>query len=526
MPDVRETLWEQIDQPWDVIVIGGGITGAGILYEAASLGWRALLLEARDFSFGTSSRSGKFVHGGIRYLRNWQFSVSYDSVREREKLIRTMPDLVTRQSVDYLCQESDLAPTWRLGLDLTAYELFAGRLGVHYARKDELAKRVPELRRSQVRGAYRYSEGLTDDSRLVLRVLDEAGKLGGKSLNYAPVISLLRQHDGRVVGVLVRDDSPEGFGRSAEVKAGVVINATGYYADELRSQVDGMPMIRRSRGSHLIFPLDRLPVPEAICYYHPDDQRIQFVVPWQGVLMVGTTDLDYSLREEQEYGEPRILPEEVDYILRGLNHAFPDARLTVEDIQSSFCGVRPLVSGGAASPSKESRRHILVYENGLITITGGKLTTFRLMAHEAMLMALQHLDGRLDSGSRLESSMPDLDPARHVETDIPPWLAGRYGETASEVMQCAHSGELEPIGKTPTLWAELRWIARRESVVRLEDLMLRHTRLGLTLSEGGLPVMDRIRSIAGAELNWDEPRWTREIAAYQYLWRACYFLPI
>jgi glycerol-3-phosphate dehydrogenase len=525
MPDKRKAIWARMGEPWDVIVIGGGITGVGILHEAAAMGLRALLFEKRDFSFGTSSRSGKFVHGGIRYMRNHQFRVSYTSVKERENLIRHMPGLVTRQIVNYLCLESDRVSPWRLGADLVAYELFAGRLGVQYLPSPELVEDIQCLEGSPVKGAYRYSEGLTDDSRLVLRVLEESERLGGVALNYAAVISLLRQRNGRVVGVVVRDESPAELGRTVEVMSRVVINASGYHADTIRDWIGGAPMIRKSRGSHLIFPLERFPISDAMCYYHPVDQRIQIVVPWQGVLLVGTTDLDYDTKEEQEFGEPAIRSEEVDYILKGLNYSFPQAHLGIEDIQSTFCGVRPLVHGGASNPSNESRRHVLWDEEGLITITGGKLTTFRLMAHDALRLACRHLDDRRIDPVVPEWPTPDLEPGRDIEAVDWSWLVGRYGITACEVAQCAHTGELKPIDGTTTLWAEVRWVARSGRVIHLDDLMLRHTRLGLTLAGGGLPIMEKIRSIASMELGWDQTRWDCELTNYRNFWQACYYLP-
>jgi glycerol-3-phosphate dehydrogenase len=526
MPDGRETAWASLSQPWDVIVIGGGITGAGILHEAAATGLRALLLEMRDFSFGASSRSGKFVHGGIRYLRNRQFGVTYFSVRERENLIQKMPGLVTRQMLDYLWLDSDRSSPWRLGADLMIYELFAGRRAVQRVTAAQLSQRAIWLGTSRVRGAYRYAEGLTDDSRLVLRVLSEAEKLGGVALNYARVISLLQQQNGKVVGVAVRDECAEGAGRTVEVRASVVINATGYHSDGLRAKLGGPPRIRMSRGSHLIFPLERFPVSEAICYYHPDDQRIQFVVPWQGVLMVGTTDLDYDMAEEQEFGEPRIRPEEAEYILAGLKHSFPDAHFALEHVQSTFCGVRPLVYGGRTNPSRESRQHAIWDEKGMITVTGGKLTTYRLMAHSALHMASKHLpnDRRVELAIP-EWPEPDPETAQQIDPSIRLWLVGRYGSAAVDVTKCALPGELERIGYTPILWAEVRWAARHGNLIHLDDLMLRHTHLGLALPRGGLPMMEQIRSIASTELKWNESRWDREIAAYQRLWQACYFLP-
>jgi glycerol-3-phosphate dehydrogenase len=513
-----------------VIVVGGGITGAGVLLEAARAGLKPLLVEAGDFASGTSSRSGRLIHGGIRYLRDHHYRISYQGVRERQRLLAEMPGLVMPAPVSYLCLDSDRSPCWRLGADILLYELFAGSWGLEWSDANATREMEPLMLSRDVRGSYAYREGLTDDSRLVMRVIADALRFGATCRNYTRAIRVLRRREGTVCGVVVEDQQPGHKGRTLELNARVVVNATGYLADKLRAQVGGASRIRMARGSHLNFPWERFPVRKGLCYYHPRDQRIQFVMPWRGAVIAGTTDLDHDVTNEGEFGEPAISEEEVDYILEGLRHVFPQVRLERSDVLSTYSGVRPIIRGGAKSPSKESRRHAVWDESGLITIAGGKLTTYRLMAQDAMKQAWRHLAG----GFAPVPASPHVHPLdlEHVQADehlgasMVLELEGRYGQDAPEVIRAAQPGDLEEVGHSRTLWVELRWAAMMERVVHLDDLLLRRVRLGLLLPEGGLALLERIRAVVQAELGWEEGRWRTEIEAYRRIWQRRYSLPV
>jgi glycerol-3-phosphate dehydrogenase len=341
-------------------------------------------------------------------------------------------------------------------------------------------------------------------------------------LNYARVERLLRRHDGTVCGVGLRDESPGAHGRTVEALAPVVINATGAWADEVRGWVAGAPRLRPLRGSHLLFPGARLPLNCAVSFLHPTDGRPVFAVPWEGLTLLGTTDVDHAASLA---AEPRISAAERDYLLDAAAHAFPTLSLSEDDVQATFAGVRPVVDTGQADPSRESREHVLWDEHGMLTVTGGKLTTFRLMARQA----LRAVRARLPSHPRLDTRQPlfrSASPAGELDSRLTPAqlgrLAGRLGEDAWALLEETPDEELEPIGPTPVLWAELRWAARAEAVCHLDDLLLRRTRLGLLLPEGGRAWRTRIRAVAQAELGWDDERWRREVEAYQRLWEEAY----
>lgn len=520
----REAAWERLAGPWDVIVIGGGITGAGVLREAARAGLRALLLEAHDFAAGTSSRSAKMVHGGLRYLKNAQIRLTLESVSERERLLREGRGLVNPVGYLMVSCQNDRTPMWVFGAGMVLYDMLALRWGHRHYTPQGLLDLCPPLAESPLVGGYRYLDGQADDARLVLRVLREAVRAGALALNHAPVTGLLRRAAGPVCGVVVEDRAGEG--RTLEIEAPVVISAAGAWADGLRAQVGARPRLRRLRGSHLVISARRLPLNRSVCLLHPADGRPVYAFPWDGVVVAGTTDVDHGPETEID---PAIQPFEVEYILAFLSHAFPTLGLSRADVQATFSGIRPVVDTGKADPSRESREHVLWQEDGLLTVTGGKLTTFRRMAHDALRAVRGRLPGRprfdargraLDPAPALTAWRQPLDPAQRLR------LVGRHGLDAARLVEAAQPGELEPLAAgLPVLWAELRWGARAEGTVHLDDLLLRRTRLGLLAEQGGLPWLVRIRSVVQSELGWDDRRWDQEAAEYARLWRRCYSLP-
>jgi glycerol-3-phosphate dehydrogenase len=313
--------------------------------------------------------------------------------------------------------------------------------------------------------------------------------------------------------------------RTAIVTGRVVINATGAWADQLRGEVGAESRIRPLRGSHLIFPAWRLPVAQAISFLHPVDRRPVFIFPWEGITLVGTTDVDHDQPLDEE---PAISPVEVAYLMAAVDAQFPSLHLGLDDIVSTFAGVRPVIGTGKSDPSRESRDHVVWEEKGLLTVTGGKLTTFRLIALD-VLKAVRH---RLPDLPEPDDAMPVLDHvdlelpgAAHLDKDARTRLLGRYGASAPALVAAAGPGELEKIPGTETLWAELRWAARCEGVVHLDDLLLRRVRLGHLLPGGGEALLPDIRTICQPELGWDDARWESEQDGYLALWRQAYGLP-
>jgi len=521
----RDRTWYELNRPWDLIVIGGGITGAGILREATRSELRTLLVEQRDFASGTSSRSSKLVHGGLRYLRNAQVRLTFDSVRERERLLREGRGLISQMGFLMPGYAGDRVPSWIFGMGLILYDFLALKWGHKRYDAEGLRELCPQLASEGLLGGYRFLDAQTDDARLVLRLILESVQDGGVALNYAGVEDLLRLRSGEACGVVVRDSAPEGGGRTIEVRGTAIINATGAWADGLRQRLGARRRLRKLRGGHLIFPFAKLPLTRAVSVLHPDDGRPVFAFPWEGVTLVGTTDVEHG---EDLALEPSTSREEAEYLLRVTNWAFPSLELCLEDAQGTFAGVRAVVDTGKANPSKESREHVLWNESNLLTVTGGKLTTFRLMAHAALRAIRSRFSGKppLDPHRRMLEPPPS---ERCIQADVHPGscqrLLGRYGSQAPALVAAAHPGELEAIGGGPWLWAELRWAARSEGVVHLDDLLLRRVRLGLTLPLGGLPWMDRVRSVVQRDLEWDNERWERERGAYERLWTDSYRVP-
>jgi glycerol-3-phosphate dehydrogenase len=520
----RETVWSQLDRDWDIVVVGGGITGAGILREAVRLGLRAVLFEAGDFASGTSSRSSKLVHGGLRYLKNAQVKLTSESVHERERLLREGRGLVSPLPFLMANFAGDRIPAWVFGVGLTLYDLLALKWSHRFYTPRGLRQLCPQLTSPGMLSGYRYFDAEVDDARLVLRVLLEAVQDGGLALNYARVEGLF-QSGGQVRGVKLRDLAPGAAGRTAEVRAGVVINATGAWADELRSRIGMTGRLRKLRGSHLVFPYEKLPLTRAVTFLHPRDGRPVFVIPWEGVTFIGTSDVDHDLELQTDV---RISAEEVEYFLDALAFAFPDLGLGAQDMIATYSGVRAVVDTGKADPSKESREYVLWSENGLLTVSGGKLTTFRLMAHSALRQARRLLPRhtRPQREMRVLDVLPtDLTFCEDLEASQRLRIMGRYGNQACNLVAAAQTGELEAIPPLPALWAELRWAARSEGVVHLDDLLLRRLRLGLLLPNGGLDYIDRIRAIAQGELGWDDARWSEEVDRYRQIWESFYSPP-
>ena len=518
----RDQIWSGLDREWDMLVIGGGITGAGVARLAAACGLEVLLVEARDFAFGTSSRSSKLAHGGFRYLYNRQYQVTYESVQQREELLREAAGLVTPLAFNLPNYENYHVSSGLLHCGVVIYDLMAPKWDHRKLDADQVRQKFQHLKTDDMLACFRYQDAVLDDARLVLRVLREAAAAGATALNYARVESLLRDHTGRVRGVSLQDTASTPA-RTAEVKAKVVVNAGGPWSDEIRANLGQPARLRKLRGSHLIFDRARLPIPEALTIFHPSDGRAMFALPWEGASLVGTTDVDHAPELESGYQEPFASPAEADYILSALDFLFPSLHLNTADIVSSFAGLRPIINTGAATPSKESRAHQVWNEDGLITITGGKLTTFRLMARQTVAAALAEcgLERNVPRHARFIDalSLPETAP---VDAEMLHFLGGRHGAETGAVLGCALDGELEPIGPLPNPWAELRYAARSEGVVHLDDLLLRRVRLGMLLPGGGLALLPRVRRVVQPELGWSDQRWETEEKEYRRIWKTYY----
>ena len=521
MQQNREEIFQKIKtENWDTVIIGGGITGAGILREAARRNVKALLVEQRDFAWGSSSRSGQLVHGGLRYLKQGDVKLTYQSVSEREALLKELPGLVNPFGMMMAIYKGKWLDRLIVRAALLTYDIMSRKFRTHTYSVRDMIKLFPGVRDQDLECGLLFYESLTDDARLVLRVLQQGEEDGGTAINYCKVTGLLKKDD-LVCGVALEDRTT---GDKLDVYAKQVINATGAWADILRGDVrkTNAKRMRPLRGSHLVFSAERLPVSQSIVITHPTSKRPGFVFPWEGRVITGDTDIDHTADLDIEAS---ITPDETDYMLENIQYHFPHLDITRKDIIATFSGVRPVVGSGKKDPSSESRDHVVWQEDGLLTVTGGKLTTFRLIALDA-LKAAQPLLGKLRDLNKKQTVFSPVKNITAVSKDLKPEIAarlqGRYGNRAKDLIVGAKPTELEKIPGTETMWAELRYAAQNEAVVHLEDLMLRRTRIALLLENGGKTILPKIREICQPLLGWDDEKWSREEQDYLETWQRFY----
>ena len=529
-------------EPWDMLIIGGGITGAGIAREAARRGLAVLLIEQKDFAWGTSSRSSKMVHGGLRYIASGDYKTTLLSVRERERMLNEASGLVNEMHYVMPHYKGKFPPPWIFNTLLRIYDRIAGKRYFKYFKRDAFLSLNPTIKQDKFLGASQFSDAVTDDSRLVMRVLDEAINDGAQAINYLKAESLITNEQGLVVGATLKDTASKDSNQTYNVHAKVVVSATGAWADTLRMQASNETeqsfhkQIRPSRGSHLVVSQERLPTSQAYTFLHPVDKRAVFVFPWENRTVLGTTDLDHPPLNDEEVG---ITSEEVDYLLAATNDLFDNAKLNRDDVISTWAGVRPLISDGGdgkrVSPSKEKRDHSVWLDNHLVTVSGGKLTTFRLIALDVLEKCQEVLD--LDKSTTQNQAIN----SDHVFSKVAPThpkfvtlpkplqqrLQGFYGLQLDNLLALVHDDDLTYVTDSNTIWAEIRFAARFEQVIHLDDLLLRRTRLGLILPNGAMTplIRARLKQICHEELGWDEQKWQQEVDRYTELWQRYYHLP-
>lgn len=521
------------NETFDVVVVGGGVTGAGVALDAASRGYSVALVERSDYSSGTSSRSSKLVHGGLRYLASFDIGLVREALLERQINARLAPHLVTPLPL-VVATTADHRPDRMTGVGLNLYDALAldHRRGRGRGRGDlsedergwspdrhrtldarEVVEHVPALDGQDVKSGFLFYDCQTDDSRLVLTILQEAERFGAVPANRVEVLGLL-ERDGLAEGVNVRDRET---GSEFAIRAHNVVNATGVWADRLRPaelhDEAEVPVIRPSRGTHVTLPSEKLPLRSG-AIVPSGGGRFMFALPWLGRTLVGTTDNEI---DERDLDHVRAPEEDVEYILDGIN-AFFGTSLGSADVQGAYAGVRPLIATGDPKRSVDISRRAELYEtsSGMLTITGGKLTTWRRMA-KSTVDRLTERDGR-DAPCRTQKTPlgQAIDPLRLPNTaGTSPagraHLAARYGSVARDVLQLAEERpELARpvVGDGPVdLLAETVHAVRHEHARSLGDVLLRRTRLGLTAARGLLAEDAKgAREVAEAiapELGWD-----------------------
>ena len=523
-PHWRDHALEALRQPFDLVIVGGGITGCGIFFDAAQRGLRVLLVEQQDIASGTSSRSSKLVHGGLRYLKQLQFKVTRHSCHERDQQLTLSPHLAEPMRWIYPSYRGDRPSGWQVELGLWMYDrLTRGHHRHERVTPDELRRELPHLSQENLDRALAYMDGRIDDARLTLGVAATGLACGGHLLTRMVPEEGLRGPDGRLRGLALRDLMDDTVHR---VEASLVINATGTWADLLREKmgIEGR-RLRPSRGSHLIFDHDTLPLETALTIHSPDDRRPVFFIPHPEGVLVGTTDLFH----EGSFDDPRPTREEVDYLLRTAAVAFPDRPPGDEDIRGAFAGVRPVIDDGAENPSAASREEAIWFEEGLLSVAGGKLTTWRSTAEQVVDEARKYLPaervrrmaacatqgtplaGRctLDLDQRLLTAHSDLSPP------VARGMARRLSALAWNAVEGAQDSALDPVAPGLDLCAaEVRAHLRYGGVLHLEDLLLRRIRYGMWQPGVARELVPRLRDLVCEELGWNASRWDREVEAY------------
>ena len=496
-------------QPWDVLVIGGGASGLGTAVEAASRGYRTLLLEAHDYAKGTSSRSTKLVHGGVRYLAQGNISLVREALHERGLLKQNAPHLVHDLGFLIAAYTWWSAPFYGIGLKM--YDLLAGKLNLkssRYISAAEALKRTPTLKKKGLKGGILYFDGQFDDSRLAITLLRTLEDHGGVALNHAPVTSLHKNAAGKVDGATVRDEET---GKDYVVRAKVVVNATGVFVDAVRrmDEPGAKNMLSPSQGVHVVVDRHFLPGDTALMVPRTDDGRVLFAVPWHDHVVIGTTDTPVP----EASLEPRALPEEVEFILHTAAQ-YMDPAPTRADVRSVYVGLRPLVKAAEGTDTKVlSRDHVIrISDSGLITLTGGKWTTYRRMGEDTVNRAAA------------QAGLPErlsVTPALHLHGWSPDtggledhWRV--YGTDAARIRELEGAGvQLHP--ELPYAEAEVRWAARQEQARTVEDILSRRLRALLLNARASAEAAPRVAAILAEELGKGEAWQAAQVTEYQAL---------
>ncbi|MFZ5827105.1 MAG: FAD-dependent oxidoreductase [Bacillota bacterium] len=508
---------------FDLLVIGGGITGSGVAREAALRGLKVGLVEANDFAWATSSRSTKLIHGGLRYLKNMEFRLVRESVEERQRLLAMAPHLVKATPFLFPVYKGDPDPLWMLHIGLTFYDWFAGKTNPiphKMLKPGTLREREPWLRSEGLKGGAVYADSRTDDGRLTLEVVQSAVNHGAAVANYLAVTRFVKDANGQITGATVKDQLT---GDSFDIAAGRIMAAAGPWADAVRRLDDpnAPELLRLTKGIHLVVPHDRLPIEHAVVM-RGRDARMMFAVPSGNCTYIGTTDTDH-LGDPTDYA---ITKWDVDYVIDAARRLFPETRLTLDDIIAGWAGFRPLLKPqGDADPSATSRDYKLFSSpSGLFTVAGGKLTAFRAMAShlvDEIFPATKGPEHVAASIAPLPGAVgvvptPESNRALAEETGVSPQfvalLADRYGSALAQVAAEARSiAEGDP----QVRWrrAQARYAVKAEMAVRLLDVVHRRTDLMLFTRCNGRPYLEALAAEMGAMLGWSEERQLEEIAA-------------
>jgi glycerol-3-phosphate dehydrogenase len=512
----REQMLDQVrnrKEPWDMIVIGGGATGAGVAVDAATRGFAVLLLEREDFAKGTSSRSTKLVHGGVRYLEQGNISLVMEALKERGILRRNAPHLV--HDLQFIVPNYSWWEAPFYGIGMKVYDLLAGKYGFGRSKilsTEETLEKIPMLRQDGLRGGVVYHDGQFDDSRLLIHLMETAADHGAVLLNYAPVIGLTKDHDGFVTGAIAHDAET---GEQFTLAAKSVVNATGIFTDEIRRMADSsaQTMVAPSQGIHLVLDKSFLRGQAAIMVPHTSDGRVLFAIPWHDHTVVGTTDTPI---DAPSY-EPLPFEKEIEFVLETAGQ-YLSHKPTRKDVLSVYVGIRPLVKAAGSDASKTSalsRDHTIhIDPSGLLTIVGGKWTTYRHMAEDAVNHAI--------TLGTLEDKVCVTEELRihgyTEDNDLGALLV--YGSDAEKIRAVAATSpelaaQLHP--DLPYIAAEVVWSAREEMARTVEDVLARRTRALFLNAHAAIAMAPAVARLLAAELGRDQVWTDTQVASFNAL---------
>lgn len=512
---MREEFTDRIrkrNEYWDVIVIGGGATGLGVAVDSSSRGFDTLLLEMHDFAKGTSSRSTKLVHGGVRYLQQGDVSLVIEALRERGLMIQNAPHLVSHQSFIVPSYEWWNGPFYGAGLKV--YDVLAGKLGINKSRilsREETMEKIPTLEPDGLRGGVIYYDGQFDDARFAVNLAQTVVDEGGTPLNYMKVNKLIKNSNGLVEGVKARDMIT---GVDHSINGRVVINATGIFTDEILQMDDPEQgsIIQCAQGVHIVLDREFMPGETAIMVPETEDGRVLFAVPWHNKVIVGTTDTPV----EKPDLEPVALKEEIDFIL---DHAAKYLIKNPErkDVKSVFAGLRPLVRPEDAKKTSQISRshHLQVSESGLVTITGGKWTTYRKMAEETVDQAVMIAGLELTDCKTQHLKLHGW--LKHVDRSDPLYTYGSDSVGIQKLIRKDPSlaDKLHP--DLPFIKAQVIWAVRNEMAQTVEDVLSRRTRALLLDAQASIDMVPEVASLMASELGKDGKWVDSEIKEYKQL---------
>ena len=522
------------DEDWDLLIIGGGVVGSGALLDATSRGLKAALIEQDDLAVGTSSRSSRLIHGGLRYLEDFRLQLVCEALAERSKLLALAPHLVKLERFLFPVYGWPLVHRAFMGAGLTLYDLLgAARDGgrAHHLGSDAVAELIPNIKRDGLRGGVTYSDGVEDDARFSIAVALTAIEQGATAVTRARVTDLLTDDRGAIAGLKVKDLVG---GDEIEARTARVIDATGVWLGDPDARLGGSTMkLVPSRGSHLVFERERLPLKSGMTLRVPG--RVLFIIPHPGVWLVGTTDV----ADEGAPDRPAPTLDEVDEILENVNNVL-DADLTRDDAVGAFAGLRPLVGAPGGDTARVSREHTIHREDsGLVRVSGGKYTTYRLMARDAVDYVLEGDDPMPQSKTagipllgaapreRLDRLSAEIARDSGLDRERAAELVDRHGTRATDVVALGREQDLlRPLADDRTeLEAEVAWAVERELALSLDDVLSRRMRLSMSRRDRGESLAAREAEIMGHRLGWDAARQATEVAQYRESARREYDVP-